>query len=102
MPNRTDRTYVEDLEDPEEVIPPNRNLVFIVLRVEKSGDWIPFALFDDLRLDFGDRSEIETSVSGSLVENIAGMAHVVNCPIAPSTDRLSSSNRLPSTPRFRA
>ena len=51
MHNRTDRTYIEDVKDPKEVLLPSHNFYLIVLRVENSGGDIPFALLDDLLLD---------------------------------------------------
>ena len=46
-----DATYVEDEKDLCEVRLPGRNHFLVVLRVEKSGDCVPFALLDDLPLD---------------------------------------------------
>ena len=46
-----DATYVEDEEDLGEVRLPSRNHFLVVLRMEKSGDCVPFALLDDLPLD---------------------------------------------------
>lgn len=45
---RTDRTYVEDLEDSGELLSPSKNLVFISPWVEEMKGRVPFALFDDL------------------------------------------------------
>jgi hypothetical protein len=90
------------VKNPDKIVPPDRDLVLIVLRVEDSGDHVPVTLLDDLPLDLGDSSAIGKSVSESLGVPIAGLAHVVSCPIALSTDRVSSSNRFPSNPRSRA
>jgi hypothetical protein len=94
--------YVEDVSDPDEVLLPSYNFILVALGAEKSGCHIQFTPFDDVHLDFGYSSAIETSVSGSFGVHTVGSTHVVSCPIAPSTDRLRSSNRLPSTPRSRA
>jgi hypothetical protein len=64
MSSRANGTHVEDLKDPEKVLFPTRNLVLISLRADESGDRIPFALFDDLPLNPGQGSAIDTSVSG--------------------------------------
>ena len=90
------------MKDPDEIVPPNRNLVLIALRAEKSRDRIPFTVLDDFRLDLGHRSAIQALVRGSFVVDIAIPAYAVNCTIAPRTERLRSSNRLPSTPRSSA
>ena len=103
MLNKTDRTYIEDVKNPGKVLLPRYDLVLIALRAEKSGHRIPFTPFDDFPLDLGHGPVFEvSSVSESPGVHIACLAYIVNCPIAPSTDRLSSSNRLPSTPRSNA
>ena len=90
------------MEDPDEVLLPSRNLVLITFGVEESGGDTSFTPFNDLPLDISHGSAIEAPVNGSLSTQIICLAHVVSCPIAASTDRVSSSNRLPSTPRSRA
>ena len=97
-----DSTYVEDVEDSIEVPVPPRNRIFVRLGVETPRDRMSFTLFDDLLLDLGHGPTIETIVSGLLDAGIADSTYVVSCSIAPNTDRLSSSNRLPSKPRSRA
>ena len=57
-------TYVEDVKDPSEVLPPTRNHIFVDLRMENSRDHISFALVDDLPLDLGHSPAVETLVSG--------------------------------------
>jgi hypothetical protein len=52
------------MKDPDKVLLPTHNLVLLGLRADKSGDRIPFALFDDLPLNTGQGSAIDTSVSG--------------------------------------
>ena len=64
-PDGTYRTYIEDVEDPDKVMPPNRNIVLITLRVEQPGCHIPFTLLDNLPLDLGNSPAVETSVSES-------------------------------------
>ena len=103
MPDETNRTHVEDLKDPIEVLFPNSNRIFVILRVESSRGRMSFTLLDDLPLDPGQSPAIENLVIGLLsVHATTVSTHVVNSSIAPSTDRLSSSNRLPSRPRSRA
>jgi hypothetical protein len=51
MPNRTNRTHVEDMKDPDKVLFPCRNLFLIALREDESGHRISFTLLDDLPLD---------------------------------------------------
>ena len=102
MSNKADRTYVENVKDPDKVIPPSGNHVLIDLRVKGPGDYVPLTLFDDLPLDLGHGSAILASISRSLGVGIIGMAHAVSCPIALRTDWLSASNRVPFNPRSRA
>ena len=47
------RTYVEDLKDPVEVLPPGRNRIFIALGVQDPRDNMTFIPIDDLLLDLG-------------------------------------------------
>lgn len=100
MPNEPDQTYIEEVQEPNKVMPPNENIGLVALRVEESGGKIPFTLLGDVPLYLSHSSEIKISVSGSL--NVHTLAHVVSCPIAPSTDQLSSSNFFPFNPRSRA
>ena len=102
IPNKTDRTYIEDVKNPDKVIPPSRDLVLICLRVEHLGDHIPLAQLNDLPLNLCDHSVIGASVSGLLRARIVGITHAVSCSIAPRTDWLSASNRIPLNPRSRA
>ena len=91
MPNRTDRTHVEDVKDSNKVLLPSRNFVFVTLRMDESGNRIPFTLLDDLPLDLGHGAAIGISVSSSIsLSAQAGFAHVVRSPIASRTDWLSS------------
>ena len=60
-PNRSNQTHVEDVKDPDEILPPSRNLVFIALRMDESGGCVPFPLLDNLPLDLGQGSAIENT-----------------------------------------
>ena len=93
---------MEDLKDPHEILLPTRNRILIALLVDKSRESIPFALVDGLLLNCGHGSVIGTVVSETLNAHLPDQTHVVNFSIAPNTDRLSSSDRLPSNPRSRA
>ena len=96
MPNGANRTYVENLKDPDEVLLPTGNLVLVAFREDESEDRIPFTLLDDLALDPSHSPAIGESVSG-LAQGacITGVTHVVRTAIASRTDWLSSSVRLP-------
>ena len=59
MSNTADRTHVEDVKDPIEILPPGHDHIFVVLRVEQSRNWISFTLLDDPALDVGHSSNIE-------------------------------------------
>ena len=59
--NRTDRTHIEDVKDPMEVLPPSGNRTLVILHVEESGDRMSFTLLGDLLLDLGHSPAIETS-----------------------------------------
>ena len=60
----TNQTHVEDVKDPDKVLPPSRNLVLIGFREEETGDYCSFPLLDHLPLDLCHGSTIEASVSG--------------------------------------
>ena len=96
-------TYVEDAKNPVEVPLPTRNLIFVGLCMEDPRDRTSFTLFDDLSLDLGDSPAIDkASVSRPLGVHIFTSTYVVSSSIAPSTDGLRSSGRLPFKPRSRA
>jgi hypothetical protein len=95
IPRRTDRTHVEDLKDPDQILLPARNLVLVVLSENESEGRAPFTPLDDLPLHLYQGPAIETSVSGSLSVPITGLAHAFRFPIASRTDWLTSSDRLP-------
>jgi hypothetical protein len=71
------------MEDPDKVLLPCRNLIFVVLGEKESEDSIPFTSLDDLLLYLSQGSADETSVSVSLDVHIA--AHVFRVPIASRT-----------------
>ena len=100
--NGADRTYVEDLKDPNEVQLPGGDGFFVIFCMGKLGEQIPFLLLDDLYLDFCHSSAIDGVVSEAHIMYIIGRAYVVSCLIASHTDRFSSSNLLPPIPRSRA
>lgn len=103
MLNRTNRTYIEDAEDPGQVLLPGNDSIFIRLRMEESRGRTSFTLLDDLLLDLGHGSAIiGTLVSETPRAYIADSTHIVNCSIASSTEWLSLSNCLPFNPRSRA
>ena len=52
-PNRFNRTYVEDLKDPVEFLPPGGDHILVVLCVEESRSCFSFSLLNGLPLDLG-------------------------------------------------
>ena len=92
---RTNRTHVEDLKDLDKVLFPSRDLVLVILGEDESEDRVPFAPLGDPPLDLGQGPTSERSVSRSLGVDITVPAHAVKVPMAPRTDWLSSSDRLP-------
>jgi hypothetical protein len=72
------------LEDPVEILPPGCNHIFVVLRVEGSGDRMLVTLVNDIPLDLGHSPAIETFVSGPLNVWVTGSTYVVSCSIAPT------------------
>jgi hypothetical protein len=93
--DRTNRTYVEDVEDPDKILFPTHNLLLVPLRKHESDYCAPFTLLDDLPLDSRHGSAIQPLVSGSLTMFMIDMAHAFSSSIASRIDRLSPSNRLP-------
>jgi hypothetical protein len=59
---RSERTYVEDLEDLVEIRRPARDLGLIVLCVEEARSCIALALFLDIPLDLRHSSEIGSTI----------------------------------------
>ena len=62
MHNETNQTHIEHVKNPDKVLLPTRNLVLITLRMDESGERIPFTLLNYLRLDLGHGSAIEAPV----------------------------------------
>ena len=97
---------MKDLKDHVELFLPTRNRNFVHLRMEPPGDRVSFTLFDDILLDvfldLGHSPVMDIWVGGVLGIRTAGSTYMVSCSIAPSTDRLSSSGRLPFKPRSKA
>ena len=78
-------TYIKDMKDPVEARPPARDCLFVVLRVEDLRHPASFAPLDDVLLDLGHSPATKGLVSEPGIR-MAGPTHVVNCPIASSTD----------------
>jgi hypothetical protein len=97
IPNGTNRTHIEDVKDPDKILLPGSNLILIALHEDESGECIPFTPLFNLPLHLGHGPAIWTLVSRfiSLRVYVAGLAHVVNSPIASRTAWVSSSNCLP-------
>ena len=74
------------MEDTVKAEPPSSDGLLIILRMEESRYCIFPTLFDDLSLDPRNGPAIENLLSGSPGICITGSTHVVNCPIASSTD----------------
>jgi hypothetical protein len=91
----TNRTYVEDVKDPDKVLLPSCDLVLIAFGKDESIDRAPFTLLNHLPLHLGQCSAIKLSVSGSLWVHMNGLAYTVSSPIASRTDWLSWSNCFP-------
>ena len=77
---------MKDLKDPDKVQLPSCDLILIALRVEESRHRSSFTLLDDLLLDHGHGSEVETSVSETFCSHAVDLTHVVNSSVASSTD----------------
>jgi hypothetical protein len=60
------------MKDPDKVLLPSSDLVFIGFGEDESVERIPFTLLDDLPLDLGHGSAIKSSVSRSLGVSITG------------------------------
>jgi hypothetical protein len=63
---KTERTYIEDVKDPDKILLPSRNLVFIALREDEPDYCTPFTMLRDLPLDPRQGSAIQTLVNGLL------------------------------------
>ena len=51
LANTSDQTYVEDVKDPEKVLLPSGDFVFIALRKYELDHCVPFTLLDDPHSD---------------------------------------------------
>jgi hypothetical protein len=87
--------HVEDLKDPDKVLLPFRNLVFVVFGEDESEDSAPLTPLDNLLLHLYQGSVIEALVNGLLGASINVLAHVFRFPIASKTDWLISFDCLP-------
>jgi hypothetical protein len=89
------------MKDPVEIQLPGRDLLFIVLGMEKTQSRAAVILFDDISLDLCYCSAIGSRQS--LMEVfVIRYTHVVNWFIASRTDWLRSSNSFPFVPWSRA
>jgi hypothetical protein len=70
--------------------------------MEESGNRVPFALFDDLRLDLCHGPTVRNIVSDISRLCITGLTHVISWFIASHTDWLRSPSFFPFIPRSRA
>ena len=59
MSNRSEKTYVEDVKDSDEVLLPSSNLALIALGKDESMCYVPFTLLDDVFLYFGQGSAVK-------------------------------------------
>jgi hypothetical protein len=76
------------VKDPGEVLLPDSDDVFVILRTEESRGHISFPLLDNLLLNLSHSPaiiNIRTLASESLRERIASTTHIVSCSIASST-----------------
>ena len=89
LSNKIDRTHGEDIEDSVQVPSPCDDCIFVVLRVEGSGDGVSFALCGDLGLSPSHGSVIGTLVNGLLCIYIGSATEAVSWAIASNTDWLS-------------
>ena len=83
MQDRTDLTYVEDIKNPIKVRPPCSDCILII-RAVRSGEWIPFAILDDLLLDLR-HSPVKSIVGELSKSSTTGLTYVLNCVIASRT-----------------
>jgi hypothetical protein len=74
------------MKNPVEVQLPSGDRILIILRMEKSRDCVPSALFDDLPLDLRDSSAVKSVVSELSKLCITHLTHIVNWFIASHTD----------------
>ena len=75
---KADQTYIEDMEDPVEVLLPTSNLFLIGFRVEESRGHVSLTLLDDHFLNRGHSPGIEALVSGVPGGRVASPTHPVS------------------------
>ena len=73
------------MESPVEVRPPTGDRLFIILRVEESGEHVSFTPLGNLCLYLCNSPAIESSVSEPPGVFIADSTNAVNCSIASDT-----------------
>ena len=82
-------THVEYMKDPLEVRPPGGNRLFVVLRVEMSGNYVPFSPLDDVPMNLSRGPAIESSISASSRMSTAGQLTWSTAQLPPTpTDRV--------------
>ena len=59
IPNRLNRTYVEDVKDPDKILLPSSNFILIALGEDEPIYRLPFTVLDDIPLDLSQSSVIE-------------------------------------------
>ena len=64
LSSRNHGTYIEDVKDPVQVQLPGGDCLFVVLRMEKSRDRIPLALFFRLSLNLSHSPVTGSSLAG--------------------------------------
>ena len=84
--SKGNRTHVEDMKDPVEVRLPSSDLVLVILRMGKSRDRVPLALFHDFPFDLHYGPVVKSTVSELLKLYVVGLTHVISCFIAIRTD----------------
>ena len=92
MPNDSTKTHLEDVEDPDEVLLPTHNLLFVTFCEDESGHSVPFPLLDNLPPDPPPR--LYDCGIPKFIERTTDETHEVRPPIASSW--LSPSDRFPS------
>ena len=89
MPERANRTHIENVKDPEKILLPSSDLSLITLGENESMYRVPFTMLDDLTLDLGQGSASENIGKYINLCAVTGLAHVVSSAIASRTDWLS-------------
>ena len=79
---RTDLTYVEDVKEPGQVLPPSSDRIFVIFGMKETRDGISFTLLNNPHLDRGHSAMIDLGRRTTS----ASITHVVKCSIASNTD----------------